>query len=113
MIPRWTNHQARDLRSLVSQGIADGAVAERLGKSIAAVRRQRHRLGILRSFRRATGFTAREAHTISKNDLPTYYAIGWRVSWFEGNSVGIEWRHAGPPPDWLWSALPPPRSETI
>jgi len=97
MTVHWTNHQVRDLRAFFAQGIRDKDLAEKLGRSVRAIREQRSMLGLLHKRggpRRPNPAPAKVVITISRDALPAYYELGWRVSWFEAGQVGIEWPHA-------------------
>lgn len=101
----WTNHEERDLISLIDLGFENKVIAKRLDRSANAVQLQSARLGMRRRdlhlvITRDRPRSSFPSIVITKAELPRYYTRGWRVAWFEGNRVGVEWR-SNREPRWL------------
>lgn len=92
----WTNHEVRNLRDMVAAGVTDDrAISQYIGRSRKSVQYKRYELRMFYPRRTLTVVPARsppqkETLTISKADLIEYYGLGWRVTWFDGNQVGVE-----------------------
>lgn len=103
---QWTNHEHNALKALFERGYPKKFIAAQLGRSLRSVqskactlslvKRRRERITVRRPF--VSGAIPETVKAITpKDDLPAYYALGWRVAWFEGNQVGLEWKYTSAP----------------
>lgn len=91
----YAPYEDKLIRDMAATGLTNGQIARRLtdqlGRSRQALRWRCRTLlpGKNKPKRRSVEVQTR---TITKAELPEYYAQGWRVVWHEGDAVGIEWR---------------------
>lgn len=88
----WSDQDCETVRSMRRERWSHKHIARVLGRTPRAVMTKAEELGAVRG----RGKTPRqppskEGITIRRDELLTYYELGWRVAWFEGQQVGLEW----------------------
>ncbi len=89
----WTPAEDAQLIAMRSNGVRFKHIARELNRPLSTISSRAIYLGAVR-FNRVPkpNVPTKVTQTIEKHELPAYYAVGWRVDWFEGNQVGIS-RH--------------------
>ena len=92
---KWTHDEHKTFKRMVAAGKRQAEIARKLNRSVYSVQSRIYEYRLRKKPIPPTRMV------VAKQDVPTWYALGWRPIEFHGDHIEMEWGNEREP---LWPA---------